>query len=273
MGTKPCVALACVLSALVQVGCREPAVEPEAIRPVRAIKVGDLKALEGREFPGRAEAKDEVDLSFRVSGPLISLPVDVGSQVKKGDVIAAIDPRDFQAALDSAQGNLARAQANLLAMERGARPEEIEQLKAALMEAEASHRQAVAEHERNASLLPKGATSQSDFDISLARQDRTAAQIKKAQEDLNIGQAGARPEDLEAKRAEIKALEAAVANAKNQLDYAVLTAPFDGTVAARYVDNFQTVQAKQTDRSAAGCLEDRGHHPGAGEPDLRWSRW
>jgi len=51
---------------------------------------------------------------------------------------------------------------------------------------------------------------------------------------------------LEAKRAEIKALEAAVANAKNQLDYAVLKAPFDGKVAARYVDNFQTVQAKQT---------------------------
>jgi RND family efflux transporter MFP subunit len=41
-------------------------------------------------------------------------------------------------------------------------------------------------------------------------------------------------------------LEAAVANAKNQLEYAVLKAPFDGTVAARYVDNFQTVQAKET---------------------------
>ena len=46
--------------------------------------------------------------------------------------------------------------------------------------------------------------------------------------------------------AEIKALEAAVENATNQLDYATLTAPFDGNVAARYVDNFQTVQAKQS---------------------------
>ncbi len=245
MAARFCVACAGALAALVFAGCRKPASEQEVVRPVRAIKVGDLKALDAREFPGRAKAKDEVDLSFRVSGPLVSLPVDVGSKVKKGGVIAAIDPKDFQAALDSAQGSLAKEKANLLAMERGARPEEIEQLKAAVKEAEATYRQAYSEHERNAQLVPKGAASKSDFDLSLARRERTAAQLKKAQEDLNIGLKGARSEDLEAKRAEIKALEAAVENAKNQLDYAVLKAPFDGTVAARYVDNYQTVQAKQ----------------------------
>jgi len=235
----------CVLAALVSAGCGKPAAEPEPVRPVRAIKVGDVKAIAGREFPGRAAAKDEVDLSFRVSGPLVSLPVDVGTQVKKGDVVAAIDPKDFQAALDSAQGNLSRAQANLLAMERGARPEEVAQLKAAVAEAEASYRQALAEYERNAKLLASKAVSRSDYDISLARRDRSAAQVTKAKEDLNIGIKGAREEDLEAKRAEIRALEAAVASAKNQLDYAVLTAPLDGSVVARYVENFQTVHAKQ----------------------------
>jgi RND family efflux transporter MFP subunit len=234
-----------MLAALMPAGCRKAASESEAIRPVRAIKVGDLKAMQGREFPGRAKAKDEVDLSFRVSGPLISLPVDVGTKVKKGDVIAAIDSRDFQAALDSAQGNLSVARANLLAMERGARPEEIEQLKAAVAEAEATYQQALADHKRNEKMLPERVIAQEEFDISLARRDRTAAQVKKVKEDLNIGLKGARPEDLEAKRSEIKALEAAVENAKNQLDYAVLKAPFDGNVAVRYVDNFQTVQAKQ----------------------------
>jgi multidrug resistance efflux pump len=203
--------------------------------------VGDLKAIGDREFPGRAKAKAEVDLSFQVSGPLVSLPVDVGTTVKKGDVIAAIDPRDFQAALDSHQGNLERARANLLAMERGARPEEIEQLKAALEQAEASQKQADAEHARNAKLVVSGSVSQSEFDISLARAQRAAAEVRSAQEALNIGLKGAREEDLEAKRSEIRALEAAVANAKNQLAYAVLAASFDGEVAARYVDNFQTV--------------------------------
>lgn len=244
MRATPCLVCICVM-ALMVASCSKPAPKAEAIRPVRAIKVGELKAIEGREFPGRAKARDEVELSFRVSGPLVSLPVDVGSTVKKGEAIATIDPADFQAALDSAQASLGVAQANLLAMERGARPEEIEQLKAALAEAEAAHRQALAEHERRTLLLPQGAITQAEFDVSLARRDVTAAQVKKAQEDLKIGLSGARAEDLEAKRAEIKALEAALGNAKNQLDYTVLKAPFDGTVAARYVENFQTVQAKQ----------------------------
>jgi RND family efflux transporter MFP subunit len=130
-------------------------------------------------------------------------------------------------------------------MERGARPEEVEQLKALVAEAEASYKQAYAEYQRNAELVESKVVSKSEYDISVARAKRTQAQLKKAKEDLNIGLKGARPEDLDAKRSEIRSLEAAVDNAENQLDYTELKAPFDGTVAARYVDNFQTVQAKQ----------------------------
>jgi RND family efflux transporter MFP subunit len=130
-------------------------------------------------------------------------------------------------------------------MERGARPEEIERLKAALGQAQARYKQALAEFRRAAELLPTKAISQSEYDIDLARRDGAAAEYKKAQEDLRIGMSGAREEDRQAKRAEIKALEAAVGNAKNQLEYTALKAPFNGTVAARYVDNFQTIQAKQ----------------------------
>ncbi|MHC2066221.1 efflux RND transporter periplasmic adaptor subunit [Bremerella sp. T1] len=226
-------------------GCGAPPAEAPPIRPVRTIQVGNLTAVNSREFPGRAKAKDEVDLSFQVSGPLVSVPVDVGDLVKKGQVIAVIDPRDFEAALASNQGNLERAKANLSAMESGARPEEIAQLTAALEQAKSIFEQATAEHKRSEDLIKSKAISQSQFDITLARMESTAADVRSAEEALNIGMKGAREEDLEAKRAEIRALEAAVKSAKNQLDYATMTAPFDGEVAARFVDNFQTVQAKQ----------------------------
>jgi multidrug efflux pump subunit AcrA (membrane-fusion protein) len=107
MKRNPHMAYVGIFAALIMVGCRKTPTQQEAVRPVRAIKVGDLKAIQARKFPGRAKAKDAVDLSFQVSGPLVSLPVDVGSRVKSGDVIAAIDPREFQVALESAQGNLA----------------------------------------------------------------------------------------------------------------------------------------------------------------------
>jgi hypothetical protein len=100
-------------------GCGSAPAEPELVRPVRAIKVADIAGFRSRSFPGRAEAVDEVDLSFRVSGPLIQLPVRVGDQVAKGDLLAAIDPIDYRTALDLARGNLQRAEAELLAMEAG----------------------------------------------------------------------------------------------------------------------------------------------------------
>ena len=159
--------------------------------------------------------------------------------------MAAIDPSDFQTSLDLAQANLARDQSQLLAMERGARPEEIEQLKAVLAQAQATYKQAKAEFDRAARLLPQNAISGLDYDIAVARRDRTTAEIKKAEEDLRIGMNARREEDRQAKQAEIQALKAAVTDAKNKLSYATLTAPFTGEVAAKSVENFQTVQTMQ----------------------------
>ncbi len=238
------VPLFCSLMALAVSGCTEQVAE-QAIRPVRAIKVGDMEALQGQWYPGRAEAAGEVELSFRVSGPLVTLPIKVGDTLQKGDLVAAIDPTDFQTALDLAKGNLERAKSELLAMQRGARPEEVEQLIAALAEAKAIAVAAQAEFERNTELLPSKAISKSQYDLSLAQRDRTVAQVKIAEANLEIGRVGARPEDLQAKQGEIQALQATVTDAENRLRYTSLMAPFDCNVAARYVENFQTIQANQ----------------------------
>lgn len=234
-----------VLAVFAAVGCGSGTADPEIPRPVRAVKVADVVGLRSRTFPGRAEAVDEVDLSFRVAGQVIKLPVRVGDRVAKGDLLAALDPIDYRTALDLARGNLMRAQAELAAMEAGARPEEILQLQAGLSEAESSLERAEAEHQRNVTLRERGAISQSEFDLSRTMRDRAAAQLKTAQEALRIGQVGARKEDLAAKQGEIKALQAMVTDAENRLSFTSLMAPFEGGVAARFVDNFQTVQSQQ----------------------------
>lgn len=153
-------------------------------------------------------------------------------------MLAAIDPTDYRIALDRAKANVQRAEAEMLVMRRGARPEEIAQLKAGLTEFEAGSTQASAEHERNIGLRKQGALSQAEFDLSLARRNRAAAQVAVAQESLRIGEQGTREEDRMAKRAEIGALTAAVRDAENRLSFTSLFAPFDSEAAARYVDNF-----------------------------------
>jgi RND family efflux transporter MFP subunit len=99
---------------LLLMGCGEEAApEKTVVRPVKAMKVSDVEGFNKRHFPGRAKGTQEVDLAFRVSGPLITRDVDVGSVVKTGDVVARIDPRDFQNNLRNVQGQLDQVNATV----------------------------------------------------------------------------------------------------------------------------------------------------------------
>jgi RND family efflux transporter MFP subunit len=92
---------------------QEAPIEKEVIRPIRAMQLSDGAEINTRSFPGKAKATQEVELSFRVSGPLITLPVNVGDRVLKGDVLSKIDPRDFDVSLNNIKGQLNKAQANV----------------------------------------------------------------------------------------------------------------------------------------------------------------
>ncbi len=104
---------AVLIPASLVTGCdQQETAQEEPVRPVRAMKVADFAGVTERSFPGRAAAIQEVDLAFRVSGPLVALPVNVGDQVEEGALIARIDPRDFEVALRGAEASLARSRAN-----------------------------------------------------------------------------------------------------------------------------------------------------------------
>ncbi|MEM7619922.1 MAG: efflux RND transporter periplasmic adaptor subunit [Pseudomonadota bacterium] len=85
----------------------------EVVRPVRVLKVADVSNFQQRWFSGRATGTQEIDLSFRVAGTLTQRKVDVGTEIKKGDVIALIDPATYRADVSSAKANLAVAKASL----------------------------------------------------------------------------------------------------------------------------------------------------------------
>jgi len=65
------------------------------------------------EFTGRIEAVESVDVRARVSGYITKVDFDAGARVKEGDLLFEIDPREYQAAVDRAQGDIARLRANL----------------------------------------------------------------------------------------------------------------------------------------------------------------
>jgi len=94
-------------------GCgRKEIVEREpVVRAVKVVTVAGDSGSQERSFPGRVQASDQVDLSFRVDGPLIELP-DEGDFVSKGKLIARIDPRDYRIRLDAARAEVDRTDAD-----------------------------------------------------------------------------------------------------------------------------------------------------------------
>jgi RND family efflux transporter MFP subunit len=105
--------VATITGFLALIGCQEEIPQKETIRPVRAIQVGEPQLLGGRWFPGRAEPTEEVNLSFRVGGPLISRPINVGDEVRAGQILAQIDPQDYSVRLENVQGQLGTAMRDL----------------------------------------------------------------------------------------------------------------------------------------------------------------
>ena len=72
-------------------------------QPVRVETVGEAAATATRHFVGRVEAVSTVDLSFEVGGRLAKLPVREGQVISKGDLVAALDPTDFELAVRQAE--------------------------------------------------------------------------------------------------------------------------------------------------------------------------
>lgn len=146
------------------------------VRPVKTTVV-ESRSVINKDFSGIVEAVEYVKLAFRVNGQIINLPVIEGQKVKKGQLIAAIDPRDIAlqyAAIKSA------------------------------------YETAAAQVERNKRLLSRQAISVQEYEISLSNYQRAKSEYELS---------------------------------SNNMRDTKLTAPFDGSIEKRLVENFQRVNS------------------------------
>ena len=171
------------------------------------------------EATGTINAVTTVQVGSQVSGTIAKLFVDFNSRVKKGQVIAQIDPSLFQGVLLQARPDLANAQANLVAA------------KANFEKAKATAVQAKADFERTQGLTNAGVMSPQQLDLARSNADSSQAAVAAAE--AQITQAAA----------QVKQKQAAVEVAETNLNYTTIHAPIDGTVIARNVDVGQTVAA------------------------------
>lgn len=96
----------------VAAGCNNREAEnTEIIRKVKLATVCQADSLEYHSYSGVIKEKSDVGLAFRVAGPIQQIEVDEGDYVKKGQLVAQIDPRDYQVQLKAAQGQYEKVKA------------------------------------------------------------------------------------------------------------------------------------------------------------------
>ncbi len=178
---------------------------------------GDIRDVV--EATGTINAVTTVQVGSQVSGTIAHLYADFNSRVKKGELIAQIEPSLFEGTLLQAKADFANAQANLVAA------------KANLEKARATAIQTKADYERTLGLTKEGVMSQQQLDLAKANADTAEAAVAAAQ--AQVTQAAA----------QVQQKEAAVKVAQTNLNYTTIRAPIDGTVIARNVDVGQTVAA------------------------------
>ncbi len=224
--------------------CAEELTQASYVKPVKTAVFGGSGVSETRSFPGTVQAAQQARLSFRVAGPLIELPLFEGQEVKRGSVLARIDPRDFQTTLRNLEARVADLKAQYEAMQ-SARPEDIRAVEASLTGAQARLLEAEATLRRYRRLYENDNVAKAEYDQRRASRDVAKADVRTAEETLNVAREGARPEDLQAMEARIRAMEADQARARDQLEDTTLRAPYDGIVAEVYTENFEFIRAQQ----------------------------
>jgi RND family efflux transporter MFP subunit len=104
--------LAFAAAAALLAGCSRHEPAPEPIRSVKVMTVGVGTFGSEHEFAGEVKPRIESRLGFRVAGKIVKRQAEVGQRVKPGDVLAQLDPRDYQLAADAARAQVNAALTN-----------------------------------------------------------------------------------------------------------------------------------------------------------------
>ncbi len=240
----------CVVAAVVFTACRETA------------------PASGARVSGQVDAM-EVQVAAEVGGRVLEMPVAEGERVQQGGVIARLDTRDIDLALDRARAERAQVDAQLRLLQAGARSEDVRQAEAqvtaAAGEVAAAQTELTAAEsdlQRFESLLQSRSGSQKQRDDAAARRDVARDRLRSARgreaaarETVSRLRAGSRREEVEAARARVAVADAQIATLEKSRSDAVVRAPIGGILTERLLDPGEMVAP----RGPIAVLTDLDH--------------
>jgi len=195
---------------------KEPAAPPPPGVEVVNVEQRDVPIYS--EWIGTLDGMVNAEIRAQVSGYLLRQVYREGSFVRQGQLLFEIDPRPFQAALDQARGDLARANAQLAQAEG-----QLLQAQAALAQAEANQGKTQLDVDRYAPLAKEQAITAQELDNAVQANLAAKAQVKASNAGVETANAA-----IVAAKATIAAGEASVKTAQLNLGFTKITSPIDG---------------------------------------------
>jgi RND family efflux transporter MFP subunit len=205
-------------------GAKQGSRAPDVARVVATIPVRK-PIVEWDEYVGRIDSIEKVEVRARVSGHLESTHFVEGQIVKKGDLLCILDQRPFRIAIEQAEADLARTEAQ--AREADAR---LSQAEAEVRSAKAQLDLARANVKRGEELLPSGGISKEERDVRQATSKQSQADY-----DTKVARVALSRAAVTTATADIKAAKSQLANARLNFDYTEVKAPVNGRVSNRMV--------------------------------------
>jgi multidrug efflux system membrane fusion protein len=205
----------------------------ELIRPVRYAEVSQSGGEKTYTFSGVAQSSEETNLSFRVAGNVRTLNVKLGDRVKKGQLIATIDPSDYSIQVDQAVASEKGTEANVKSSEA-----QVSSSEAQVKNAEMQLITARSSFQRIENLYENNSIPLSEYEQAKANFESAETQYEAAKFSLSASKAG-----YDAAKTQVTSASKQTQSARNQVSYTKLVAPFNGVITAVNVEANELVAA------------------------------
>lgn len=221
---------------LMSVGCKGKEItKAGAAGPPPAVVVAEVPQRTVpiySEFVGQTRAVETVELRARVEGVLEKIYFKEGSPVRKGDLLFTIDPRPFEAALQSAKAVLAKGESDLA---QARQRTDVLKAQAELADAEAVLSKTEQDLARVRPLAKEKAVTELELDAAIAAQKSAKANVDARQANLTNLEASVKY-TIERAAAEVSAGKARLTQAALDLSYCRITSPINGIIGFKSID-------------------------------------
>jgi multidrug resistance efflux pump len=213
---------------------------------VETVRVQQREVVEVYVATGRVEAPRTSDLGVEVAGTVQRVAVEEGGEVKQGDRLIELRPRNAKLAVEKAKARVETRRNELREVKRGptdaalrAAESEVEQFAAQLTQAER-------ELKRTKKLFEEGGVTEQELEQARTATKEARAQFNNAEARLDRLRERPLPEQIRAARARLEQARVDLERARNDLAETIIRAPFDGLILSITTDEGECVTPNQT---------------------------